>query len=274
MTDTRQVRQCKEHRGAELLLKNGALYCPFNHYPVGYLVVGEDGTATPATEEPHDEDERARWRAAAGTGTGFLPRRPAPARQPEPPKPILDEGEVKAPPPPTKGESTMPVPKCSRCGGNGHNVRTCKSPATVALASAKPRRRRASRPAAAADPPPEPALAISSTLIAAATRPALEHAREQLSAQLDELDQAINTFHLVEKVIPKPFVNAARAVLEAAGASFERTDGTARQRVALNVAVAGVAAAFYAATPPKRPRRADILYAAASAISGLIRKES
>lgn len=300
----RAVRKCPSHR-VVLVEKFGAPYCPWQagHFPDNWIEVDAAGREVLSQAGNTDDAVRHSWRQGVEAESAqrrqarelAMTLKPPPVARPVA-RPAVTPASARAAvaprpttPPPTpparepaleRGDTVMPVRKCSRCGGKGHNKQTCSRDREAAAAEPSasrtaPARRRqarvlgqASTALARSAPPAAAALELAST------RPELQQLRDQLNAQIDEVNHAIETFDLVEKQIPSEWIDAARQVLEAAGADFT-ANGDGRQRLALNVAVAGVAAAYYAATPPKRPRRQEILYAAAAAISGLVsRKES
>lgn len=280
------LRKCPAHR-VPLVMRYGANYCTWGagHYPERWLELVE-GREVLVGEPPTDEQQRHAWRQSveadakdrAASRELAKTLKPPPLCRPAVTTPNTDQPRLTpeqgrgARLKPLEEAKPMPVPKCSRCGGNGHNKRTCKSDAEAPTSEPRPRRTRKPRggePAAA----PGSALELRGPVaITAPTAAAFEDAREQLYGQLAELDRAIATFDVIEKVIPKPYVQKARAVLEAVGVDFALV-GSARQRVALNAAVAGVAATYYCATPPRRRKRSEILYAAASAIAGVIESQ-
>jgi hypothetical protein len=153
----------------------------------------------------------------------------------------------------------MPVPKCSKCGGNGHNRRTCSKgrAGTPAAGSAQATRAARARPA--------PAAAATSTALALGKAADLHELRDQLASNLAELDQAIVVFDLIEKTIPEQHVEAARALLVEAGLAKESVTG--RHSIVLGKIVASVAATLFAADGPRiSQKKVDALVAAADAI--------
>lgn len=109
--------------------------------------------------------------------------------------------------------------KCSRCGGNGHNRRTCKNEPKAGAAAApatskrlarkvegggKKRRARAKSTARSREvPSPSAALTLASGRGQLAARelvhgPELEKVREKVATDLRELGRALLTFEVIE----------------------------------------------------------------------------
>ena len=149
----------------------------------------------------------------------------------------------------------MPVIKCGRCGGNGHNRRTCREGGGSATPA--PRSRRPRAPAASRAP-------TSAALALTRGRPDLEKVRAQMAADLARMDRALLAFGLIESQIPRAHVDVARELLVEAGISKGALEG--RQSVAVAQLAVGVSAVLFAAKLANATRRNAILSAAARAL--------
>jgi hypothetical protein len=270
------VRKCPAHK-VELVERNGAPYCAWQagHYPARWLEVDDAGVEKLTDGSTPGAAVQA-WRESVGNATE-IPPRPVkklaagvtgggppsggkflfgralrPAATPAPRPPADDQVKQAAPPAAEQGGDAVSVPKCSNCGGNGHNVRTCSKERAGALAPAPRAQRKKPRASAA--------LALTSSV-----REQLEQRREELLRVTEKIDQQLQAFELLED-IPKQHVAAARAVLEAAGADLG-AKADARQQLALSKILAGVGAVLYAAELRSARKRGNVIDAAAAAIA-------